>query len=202
MSTSADLPRDPWFRRHPAAVLVVAGVLFASVWVVRLIDGEAVDASTLLFAFPVALIAVAFGLRAGVAAGALAAVLVASWVIMTGTDLTLVGWLARCLPDLLLGALLGHASDRLRQAEAERRKLESGALLYREAIEINDSLVQGMAAARWALEAGRTEDGLKTLEQTIGQAQDLVSDLIRQAEQRNAGRDRTGLSPAGVRPRE
>ncbi|MEU8226132.1 hypothetical protein [Kribbella sp. NPDC048915] len=187
MSTSADRPRDPWFRRHPVAVLAVAAVLFASVLVVRLIDGEAADASTLLFTFPVALIAVAFGLRAGLAAGGFAVLLVIAWVTLTGTDLTLVGWLARCLPVLVLGALLGDASDRLRRAEAERRKLESGALLYREAIEINDSLVQGMAAARWALEAGRTEDGLKTLESTIGQAQDLVSDLIRQADLSSSG---------------
>jgi glucose-6-phosphate-specific signal transduction histidine kinase len=156
-------------------------VLFVSVWLVRLLGGEAVDASTLLFTLPVALIAVAFGLRAGLAAGALAALMVVIWVVATGTDLSPVGWVSRCLPELLLGVLLGDASDQLRRAEAERRKLESAGLLYREAIEINDSLVQGMAAARWALEAGRTDDGLKTLEDTIGQAQDLVSDLIRQA---------------------
>ncbi|MGW5194520.1 hypothetical protein ACWEOO_35050 [Kribbella sp. NPDC004138] len=180
-SGSTAWAREPWFRQHPAAALVVAGMLFASVWVVRLIDGDAVDATMLLFTLPVALIAVAFGLRAGVAAGALAVLMVVTWVLATGTDLGPVGWIARCLPELLLGFLLGDASDRLRRAEAERRKLESGALLYREAIEINDSLVQGMAAARWALEAGRPDDGLKTLETTIGQAQDLVSDLIRQA---------------------
>jgi len=57
----ADLPREPWFRQHPTAVLAVAGVLFASVWFVRLFDADAVDASTLLFTLPVALIAVAFG---------------------------------------------------------------------------------------------------------------------------------------------
>lgn len=175
------MARDPWFRQHPTAALVVAGLLFASVWAVRLADGDAVDASMLLFTLPVALIAVAFGRRAGVAAGALAVLMVVTWVLATGTDLGPVGWIARCLPELLLGFLLGDASDRLRRAEGERRKLESGALLYREAIEINDSLVQGMAAARWALEAGRPDDGLKTLETTIGQAQDLVSDLIRQA---------------------
>lgn len=178
---SADFPQEPWFRRHPAAVLAVAGVLFGAVWLVRLLDNDAVDASTLLFTLPVALVAVAFGLRSGLAAGSLAVLMVVVWVLATDTTMSPVGWMARCLPELLLGVLLGHASDQLRRAEAERRKLEAGALLYREAIEINDSLLQGMAAARWALEAGRTEDGLKTLEDTIGQAQDLVSDLIRQA---------------------
>jgi glucose-6-phosphate-specific signal transduction histidine kinase len=180
-SGSTGRPREPWFRQHPAAVVTVAAMLFAVALLLMVLDGAAVDASTLLFTLPVALVAVAFGLRAGLAAGVLAVLLVVTWVVATGTDLGLVGWIARCLPGLLLGFLLGDASDRLRRAEAERRRLEAGALLYREAIEINDSLVQGMAAARWALEAGRADDGLKTLEDTIGQAQDLVSELIRQA---------------------
>ena len=184
----ADLPREPWFRQHPTAVLAVAGVLFASVWFVRLFDADAVDASTLLFTLPVALIAVAFGLRAGLLAGLLAVLMVVIWLIETGADMSPLGWISRCLSELLLGILLGDASQRLRRAEEERRRLESGALLYREAIEINDSLVQGMAAARWAVEAGRTDDGLKILEETIGQAQDLVSGLIRQA-------GRTGQAP-------
>jgi glucose-6-phosphate-specific signal transduction histidine kinase len=178
---SAGSPHDPWFRQHPRIALAVAGLLFASVLSLRMFAGEPVDASTFLFTLPVALVAVAFGLRAGVAAGVLAVVIIVGWVVITGTTLTPVGWVARLLPELLLGFLLGDASDRLRRADEERRRLESAALLYREAIEINDSLVQGMAAARWALEAGRTEAGLQTLEDTIGQAQELGSDLIRQA---------------------
>jgi hypothetical protein len=78
--------------------------------------------------------------------------------------------------------LLGEATDRMRRTEEERRKLEAAALLHREAIEINDSLVQGMAAAKWALEAGSTEAGLKTLDDTIARAHDLVSGLIRRAD--------------------
>lgn len=178
---SATHPREPWFRQHPATAVAVAGMLFAVASLLMVLDGEAVEASTLLYTLPVALIAVAFGLRAGLATGVLAVLLIVTWGVATGMQLDGVGWIARCLPELLLGFLLGDASDRLRRAEAERRSLESTALLYREAIEINDSLVQGMAAARWALEAGRADDGLKALDDTIGQAQDLVSDLIRQA---------------------
>lgn len=178
---SAGSSREPWFRQHPKLVLAVATVLFASVWLLRLFNGEPTDASTLLFTLPVALIAIAFGLRAGLAAGTLAVVLVVVWVVTTDTTLSAVGWISRCLPELLLGLLLGHASQRLRQAEDERRRVESAALLYREAIEINDSLVQGMAAARWSLQAGEVEAGLKILDETLVQAQELVSDLIRRA---------------------
>ncbi|MFG1912331.1 hypothetical protein [Kribbella sp. NPDC048928] len=178
---SGGSPREPWFRQHPRLVLMVAGVLFAGVLVLRLFAGDAVDATTLLFTLPVALIAVAFGVRAGLTAGLLAVALIVVWAVATGTALSPVGWIARCLPEVLLGLLLGDAAQRVRRAEEERRRVESAALLYREAIEINDSIVQGMAAARWALEAGRAESGLKTLEDTIVQAQELVSGLIRQA---------------------
>ncbi|MER7246905.1 hypothetical protein [Kribbella sp. NPDC000426] len=177
----AGSPRDPWFRRHPRTAVAVAGLLFAAVLSLRLFAADPVEASTLLFTLPVALVAVAFGLRAGVIAGGSAVVLIVLWVVTTDATLTPVGWISRLVPEILLGFLLGDASDRLRRAEDERRRLESAELLYREAIEINDSLVQGMAAARWALEAGRTDAGLKTLEDTIEQAQELVSNLIRQA---------------------
>lgn len=135
----------------------------------------------MLFALPVALVAITFGMRAGLGGGLVAVALIVVWVVVDDVSLTLTGWGSRILPLLLLGVLLGDASDTLRRAEAERRRLEAAALLYREAIEINDSLVQGMAAARWALEAGRVDAGLRTLEQTIVQAEELVSGLIRQA---------------------
>jgi hypothetical protein len=178
---SAGSPREPWFRQRPIVALAVAGVLYASVLTLRLLAGGPADAYTLLFVFPIALVALTFGMRAGLAAGLVAVGLIVVWVVVDDVSLNLVGWGARILPLLLLGVLLGDASDRLRRAEEEKRRLESAALLYREAIEINDSLVQGIAAARWALEAGRLDAGLRTLEQTIVQAEELVSGLIRQA---------------------
>lgn len=66
--------------------------------------------------------------------------------------------------------------------EAERRELEAAALLHREAIEVNDSLVQGMAAAKWSLEAGSVDAGLRVLDDTIARGHDLVSGLIRRAD--------------------
>jgi hypothetical protein len=78
--------------------------------------------------------------------------------------------------------VVGDASDRLRRAEEQRQRFEAAALLHREAIEINDSLVQGMAAAKWSLESGQTDLGIQTLETTLNRAQDLVSGLIRRAD--------------------
>jgi len=175
-------PRDPWFRRRPRAALAVAALLYAAILVLRIFSGDAADAYSMLYVLPVALVATAFGRRAGAAAGLLAVVLIVVWVIVDDVTLSPTGWLSRVLPILLLGVVLGDAADRLHRAEEQRQRLESAALLHREAIEINDSLVQGMAAAKWSLESGQTDLGIRTLEATLSQAQELVSGLIRRAD--------------------
>ncbi|QIK75795.1 hypothetical protein [Nocardioides piscis] len=173
---------DLWFRRRPGLAMAVAGVLFVGVLALRLLTGTPVDAYSLLYALPVALVATASGLRAGTVAGVVAVGLTVVWAALQDVSLTPTGWASRVLPLLLLGVLLGHATDRERRAELERRRLQAAALLHREAIEINDSLVQGMAAARWSLDAGDVDRGMDILDRTIVQAQDLVSDLIRRAD--------------------
>ncbi len=164
-SRAAALTRDPWFRRHPHLALTVAGVLYAAVLSLRMLLGNPVDAYSTLYALPVALVAMTFGLRAGAVAGLLAVGLTVVWAVVKDISLTPTGWASRVLPLLLLGVLLGHAVDRARRAE----------------IEINDSLVQGMAAAAWSLDAGHVETGKTILDQTITQAHELVSGLIRRA---------------------
>lgn len=178
---TAALP-DPWFRGRPALVLVTAGALFAVVFALRMGSGTVQDAYSMLYVLPVALVATALGLRAGAGAGVLAILLIVLWTVLRDVSLSPTGWVSRVVPILLLGVLVGEAADRIRRAEQERHLLAAAALLHREAIEINDSLVQGMAAAKWSLEAGNTEIALKTLDETIVQAHDMVSDLIRRAD--------------------
>jgi hypothetical protein len=162
-------------------VLAVAGALFVAVLTLRLLVGDAEDAYSMFYVLPVALIATSFGMRAGAGASLVAIGLIVLWTVVRDVSLTPTGWASRVVPLLLLGVLLGEASDRIRRAEQGRREAAAAALLHREAIEINDSLVQGMAAAKWSLEAGQTEVGLKTLNETITRAHDLVSGLIREA---------------------
>jgi hypothetical protein len=174
-------PRNPWFRQHPSVALVVAAGLYVVVLLLTLFAGKPGDDYFLLYVFPVALIAMTFGLRAGALAGMSAVAFVVVWVVVRDISSSTAGWAARVAPLLVLGLLLGMAADRLRWAEAERLRLEAAALLHREAIEINDSLVQGMAAARWSLQAGEVGVGVRILDGTIDSAQELVSDLIRRA---------------------
>jgi hypothetical protein len=176
------MPEDPWFRRHPRLASTVAGALFAAVLVLRLFSGTPVDAYSMLYALPVALVAMTSGLRAGAGAGLVGVALTVLWAVVQDVALTPAGWASRVVPLLLLGVLLGHATDRERRAEVERRRLHTAALLHREAIEINDSLVQGMVAAKWSLDTGHVDTGTEILEQTVARAHDLVSGLIRRAD--------------------
>ena len=172
----------PWFRGRPVLTLTVAVVLFAAVFALRFAVETTQDPVTLLFCLPVALLAIAFGLRGGLLAGLAGTLLIALWVGVRQVDLSALGWATRMVPLLLLGVLLGDAVDRLRQSEERRRRLEAAAQRHRDAVEINDSIVQRLSAAKWALEADRTERGLDILTETLDVAQALVSDLLRDAD--------------------
>lgn len=180
--------QTPWFRARPGLTVVVAAALFAAVFILRLFVGDAADAVNMLNVLPISLVALAFGLRAGLGSGLLAVGLLAAWVQLAGVELSTLGWVSRTLPMLLLGALLGDASDRLHLANLRRRALEAAAQRHRDAVEINDTLVQGMAAAKWSVEAGRHEAGLATLSQTLELGQELVSNLLRDADMGFDGR--------------
>jgi signal transduction histidine kinase len=172
----------PWFRERTRTTLAVAALLFTTVFVLRLAYGGPVDAINLLYALPVALLALAFGRNAGILAGLVAVGLVVAWILVMDVDLSALGWASRILPLLLLGGLLGDASDRLAEASEQQRLLEAATQRQRDAAEVNDTLVQGMAAAKWALEAGRVEAGLKTLDETLTLGHELVSKLLREAD--------------------
>jgi hypothetical protein len=169
--------------------VALAVVLFAVVFTLRLLLGDISDGYNMLYTLPIALLATAFGRRAGLLAALVAVALIVVWVVADDVPMTATRWVTRFVPLLLLGLLVGDASDRLRKAEQERLQLAGAARLHREAIEINDSLVQGMAAAKWSIESGRNEVGLATLDQTISMGHALVSGLIRDA----------GLGPNGER---
>lgn len=171
----------PWFRSRPRWVIAVAAAMFVGVFVLRVAFGHPQDATNMLYSLPIALVALAFGRRAGIAAGLLATALVCAWVVVRGVDLSPLGWTSRILPLLLLGGLLGDASDRLNAADARQREMEAAAQRHRDATEVNDTLVQGMAAAKWALEAGRYESGIATLSETLQLGHELVSKLMKDA---------------------
>jgi hypothetical protein len=69
----------------------------------------------------------------------------------------------------------------LADASSNNVERSRGALFrHRKAVEIKDSLVQGMAAAKWSIEAVRMETGLEMLTESLDRGHRLVSQLIRE----------------------
>lgn len=170
--------RGPWFRSRPRLAVAVAAVLFAAVFALCLAVSGTADATTVLFVLPVSLIGIAFGLRAGAAAGALAVVLTGAWVAGAGVSLSALGWAARVVPLLGLGPLIGAASDRLDEAHRHEAELATMCEMQREAAELNDAVVQRLAVAKWMFESSELDGGLRVLTEAMTEAQALVAQLL------------------------
>jgi hypothetical protein len=167
----------PYVPRPSTAAIVALG-LYAVVFAMRLtIRGT--DPITVFYIFPVALLAMAFGSRVGVAAGVIGVLLIVAWVAIDGVSASPLGWLGRVAPIILLGFLVGRATDQLRAAAQTEQALFAAQLREREAAEISDSIIQGLAAAKWSMEAGEIERGFGLLTDTIATTESLVVGLLR-----------------------
>ena len=168
----------PWFWRHPLLALGVAGLLAAAISVLRFSVGGVEDSIANLYALPVALVALTSGRRAGLIAGATATGLLLWWVLAADQHLTPLGWTSRVVPLVLLGGLVGDASDRVRSADRTERHARALEQLGRDTAELHDSLLQHLAVAKWRLESGDTEHSLDSITQAMTDGQDLVSKLL------------------------
>ncbi len=146
--------------------------------ILRFVTGDERDAISLLMVLPIALVALAFGLRAGALAAVGAVAVLVTWVLVEDIVLSPIGWISRVVPLLLLGILIGHASDAQRRAAAVAARLGLVEARQREAAEINDTIVQSLTVAKWNVEAGNGEAGISALEDVIEASQALVVDLL------------------------
>jgi diguanylate cyclase (GGDEF)-like protein/PAS domain S-box-containing protein len=96
-----------------------AAVLFAAIFVLRATVGTTGDAFSFLYIVPVVLVAVTYGVRGGLVAGAVAFVLASLGSVLSTTPPTALGYVNRLLVYLFVGGLVGSFADRLRRLEAE-----------------------------------------------------------------------------------
>lgn len=76
-----------------------------------------------------------------------------------------------------IGALLNLALQRLDAIETEKQLVEAR-LRRRQALEINDNIVQKLAVAHYSFELGQIEEGKKAAEEALRAAQRTISDLL------------------------
>jgi len=175
----------PWFRERPQLAVAVSVLLLVATGTAGVVSSSARDAGIVVLVLPVALLAVTFGLRGGVggAGGVLAALL--TWQARQGhaSGATWGGAIAIVMLGLLLGSAVDGlvASARsLREADARRLHAEHAADRAHEAAVLNDTLVQSVAVAKWALEAGDVARAVEVLDEAVDKGQRIVSELLRE----------------------
>lgn len=67
------------------------------------------------------------------------------------------------------------------RADEDRRRLQRALQRQKQALELNDNVVQGLAAAWLAFDLGQVEEGIGLVQRTTRDAQGLVNALLREA---------------------
>lgn len=74
-------------------------------------------------------------------------------------------------------AIVRDVTER-RAAQETALKLRDAQARQQQALELNDTIVQGLAVAKMALESGHTEKGLEAVTETLKKVKSLVADLL------------------------
>jgi hypothetical protein len=90
-----------------------------------------------------------------------------------------------------LGAIANLAVERVESGEIKLQLAESK-LRRKQALEINDNIVQGLAVAKYAFEAGQSAEGMAAVEGTLAAARAIISNLLEEI-----GRDQP-LAPGSL----
>ena len=176
----------PWYRLRPGNAIVVAVGLFVAVSILQWFNNESGQAIAVLYVLPIALLAVTFGERGGLTGATAGFVLFAAFAIEHGRgDIDAMGWAVRAIAMFLLGGLLGRANDQTiasecaALAERERRcRVEEANHRYAQALEIHDSLLQQIVAAKWMAEQGQPSHAAELLTETIATGERMIAGLL------------------------
>ncbi len=169
-------------RSRTVALVVIAGLLVAVTVLRWFVDGAG-QAAALLYVVPIALGALRFGRRGGIAVasfGILAFGILE--VVHARGDLDMTGWVGPLLAMALIGFLVGHLSELASRGEARRRletdQIEEMRDAQRSTVEASDAIVQRVAAARWMLEAGKDREALAALGDAVAEGIVLASSTL------------------------
>lgn len=181
-------PDGPWFRVHPDVAATVIAASSLAVVVLQTVDTRASDAIALLYVLPIGLAAVTYGQWAGLIAASAAYLAFGWFALVSGADhVAPEGWLTRAAAMFLLGGLLGRACDQTAHAtrvalahQRERLAVEELNRRYSEAIELSDSILQHVTAAKWAVEQGDQSQAAHLLARVLNAGQEMLGELLPQ----------------------
>jgi signal transduction histidine kinase len=109
-------------RARPRVVVGGAALLFAAIFALRLAVDDPSALVANFYAVPIALVAAELGLRAGLAAAAVAVGLVFAWGAVNGVHVGALGYVARAAVFLMVAGLVGRYSEARERDLASRRE--------------------------------------------------------------------------------
>jgi PAS domain S-box-containing protein len=115
------LERRP--QRARVEVALLAALLFAAIFALRLASPTQYDPVLVLCAIPIALLALEAGLRAGITGATAAVVMVGLWNVLADVRLTVIGYLSRVCTFFLVALVAGYLAERLRRARDAQQLL-------------------------------------------------------------------------------
>ncbi|MEA2139436.1 MAG: hypothetical protein QOG56_2586 [Solirubrobacteraceae bacterium] len=108
-----------FFAPRRIAVFVIAAAAFGALYLARSGGAAVADAVVLMFVVPIAILALEFGLRGGLAGAVVAIALLATWDASVGGAIAPLGYLVRSLTFLLLGVGIGRVVEVHQRLEKE-----------------------------------------------------------------------------------
>lgn len=118
-----------------AVVLAAAAVLFAVAFTARLVIPDPAVLLANFYIVPILLVAIEFGMRAGLLAAAFAFALVPVWGIINQIHVSALGYVSRGAVFVITGAVVGAFAERLRADIFERRRAQRQLALYADELE-------------------------------------------------------------------
>ena len=146
----------------------VAAVLFAATFAARLLvdDPDALLAN--FYVIPIAVLAIEFGVRAGLIAAALAFALVPAWSVINDVDVDALGYISRGAAFVVTGFVVGRFSERLRSDVAVRQDAQRDLALYADQLEgSNRDLARSVERLEAFAEIARAVGGETELDRVL-----------------------------------
>jgi hypothetical protein len=135
----------------------MACVLYAAIVALLFAVSDPVQAASVLFVIPIALLALSDGVRGGAAGALLATVLVAIWVLTDDIGLTALGWFSRVSSFAVVGLLVGRLGERY-------------------AGELHDRVVQSLVVASYQMRDGG--DARAAVDSALAGAREIISQRL------------------------
>jgi signal transduction histidine kinase len=171
-------PADRVARRR--AVLGLAAVLFAAAFTARLAIHDPSALLANFYTVPIAVLAIEFGLRGGLAGAAAGFALVVAWGEIKDLDVGVLGYVSRAAVFVLVGGVVGRFADQLRADVRARQKAQRALSMYAGELErANARLAQSVlrleAFAQIAREVGGETDLERVLALILRQGREIIA---------------------------